>query len=236
MKHFDIEIYVRSKLEDYSLKPGKDSWQEFVQKLDKKEQKNFQKRLFAKTALFISFFMIGFFPLSNKTNRQFMFSFINTKADVDPTEAGNASEERANGLHEKNISAAVIPNERERKEISSITETEKSAPLAAKATNKENMSSSNVLSAYYKTSEELKLKEVKVTDVEVDSLLKIAFKKIENEKINLQEQEWSSLPAKEILAEATVIENEMPANYRQRNLAIDNFIWELLKIKSAFAN
>lgn len=228
MKPFDIELFVRSTLREYTLTPKRIAWLQLSDQLQKQEQRRDQRIIFRKAVLFISVFLVGFGSVRNKSNQHL---------DIPP-------------IPPVENSGTIIPTadiEVEKCEmISLVAKNNASTSKNDQVVVQEKIPQRDVLSDEVRNEELVELDEVltankrslspgiKVTDAEIESLMQKARKNIETERNLLKQQEI--VPAREFLVDAKDIEEEIEPKGNSTDVAFNNYLKEFLKIKSVFAN
>lgn len=226
MKRFDIEIFVKSTLREYTLTPKRIAWLQLLDQLQKQEQKRDQRIIFMKAVLFITVFLAGFGSVRNKSLQHMDISLVENSGTIIPI----ADIEVENG----DMISLVAGNNASTSKNDLVVVREKIPQRDVLSDEVRSAALDEVSTADKRSPEDLNLSPGrKVTDAEIESLMRKARKNIEKKRNLLKQQEI--LPAREFLVDAIDIEEEIEPKGNNSDVAF-NFLREFLKIKSAFAN
>lgn len=227
MKRFDIELFVKSTLREYTLTPKKVAWLQLLDQLQKQEQKRDQRIISMKAVLFIIVFLAGFGSVTNKSIQHLDIPRVETSGTTIPTADIEVEKDDTVSLVAKNTSSTRVNDQAAVQE-----QIPKRDVFSAEV---RDTALDEVLTANKRSPEDLSLSpEIQVTDAEIESLIRNARKNIEKKRVLLKQQEI--LPARGLLVDARDIEEKIEPNENSTDLAFNNFLREFLKIKSAFAN
>lgn len=227
MKRFDIELFVRSTLREYTLTPKRISWLQILDQLQKQEQKRDQRIIFRKAVLFIGVFLVGFGSVRNKSNQHLDIPPVENRGTTIPTTDIKVEKCEMISLVARN-NASISKDDK-------VVVQENIPQRDLLLDEVRNAALDEVVTATKRSPEELNLSPgIKVTDAEIESLMRKARKNIEKERNLIKQQEI--LPAREFVVDATEIEEEIEPKENSTDVAFNNYIKEFLKIKSAFAN
>ncbi|WP_422079628.1 hypothetical protein [Ulvibacterium sp.] len=227
MKHFDVEIYAKEKLGGYSLTPNKSAWSRLLDKLYEEEQKDRSRRNYLKGIAFLVAFMFGIGFIAEEidgfTNRSFTDNTINLIGQGH--QVSQFAEKKV-----KCTKTESLPEVSERKEVVFIGH-----GIGAGMKNKVNKAQDNdsgnqdVAEHLETINVSVKSENSKVTEAEIDDLMRKARQNIERQKAS---QAMRKILAVEILAE---IEQEIE-HQQNRNSLSQNLKYGFVKLKDAIAN
>lgn len=227
MKRYDIEILVKSTLREYTLTPKRNAWLQLLDQLQEQEQKRDQKIFFRKAVLLITVFLAGFGSVRNKSIQHLDISLVENSGTIIPTAVIEVENNKMDSL--------VASNNTSTGKNDKVVVQEKIPQRDVLSNEVRSTALDEVLTANKGSPEDLNLSPgIKVTDSEIESLMREARKNIEKKRILLKQQEI--LPAREFLVDAIDIEEEIEPKGNSTDVAFNNFLREFLKIKSAFAN
>ncbi len=227
MKRYDIELFVKSTLREYTLTPKGNSWLQLLDQLQAQEQKRDQRVIFRKAFLLITVFLAGFGSVRNKSIQHLDIPPVENSGIIIPTEDIE--------VEKGNVVSLVASNNASTCKDDQVVMQKKIPQHDMHSDEVRNAALDEVLTANKRSPEELNLSSgIKVTDAEIESLMRKARENIEMKRILLKQQEI--LPAQEFLVDAIDIEEEIEPKGNNMDVAFNNYLREFLKIKSVFAN
>ncbi|MBZ9728070.1 hypothetical protein LB467_00060 [Salegentibacter sp. JZCK2] len=227
MKRYDIELFVKSTLREYTLTPKRNAWLQLLDKLQEQEQKRDQKIFFRKAVLLITVFLAGFGTVRNKSIQHLDISLVENSGTIIPTADTEVEKGKIVSLVTSN-NAPTYKNEQ-------VIVQEKIPQRDVLSNEVRSAGLDEVLTANKRAPEDLNLSPgIEVTDAEIESLMREARKNIDIKRILLEQQEI--LLAREFLVDAIDIEEEREPKRNNTEVAFNSLLRDFLKIKSAFAN
>lgn len=227
MRHFDVEIYVKEKLDGYSLTPNKLVWSRLLDKLYEEEEKGRIRRRNIKGVAFLVAFMVGIGFIAEEidgfTNKSFSDNDINLIGQGH--QVLEVDEKKV-----KYLKAKSLPETPKKNKVSVIKHgigaVRKNEVFMAQDRDSGNRHATEH-SETINTS--VDLGNSKVSEAEIDDLMRKARQNIEKQKAL---QAMRKLLAAEILAE---IEQEIE-HQQHRNSLPQSLKYGFVQLKDVIAN